>query len=142
MPHPAGPASLDSLTAREREVLTLIGRGLSNAEIAAQLVLGEGTVKTHVNHVFAKLHLRDRTAAVVFAFDSGLVIPRGGDWARASRCGSSAGPGAAPPSGPASKYSGADGISTSPSMTAPAASTLEAPRFSPSASSAGRRPRG
>ncbi|MDT4930571.1 MAG: hypothetical protein QOF92_3438 [Pseudonocardiales bacterium] len=69
--------SLDVLTAREREVLALIGQGLTNAEIAAQFVLGEGTVKTHVNHVFAKLHLRDRAAAVVLAFDSGLVIPRG-----------------------------------------------------------------
>ena len=47
----------------------------TNAEIAAELVLGEGTVKTHVNHVFAKLQLRDRAAAVVFAFDSGLVRP-------------------------------------------------------------------
>jgi DNA-binding NarL/FixJ family response regulator len=67
---------LDRLTAREREVLALIGAGRSNAEIAADLVLGEGTVKTHVNHVFAKLHLRDRAAAVVFAFDTGLVNPR------------------------------------------------------------------
>ena len=67
---------LDALTAREREVLALIGHGCTNAEIAAELVLGEGTVKSHVNHVFAKLHLRDRAAAVVFAFDSGLVTPR------------------------------------------------------------------
>jgi DNA-binding NarL/FixJ family response regulator len=67
---------LDQLTTREREVLALIGAGRSNAEIAADLVLGEGTVKTHVNHVFAKLQLRDRAAAVVFAFDSGLVNPR------------------------------------------------------------------
>jgi DNA-binding NarL/FixJ family response regulator len=67
--------ALDTLTAREREVLALIGTGRSNAEIAADLVLGEGTVKTHVNHVFAKLQLRDRAAAVVFAFDSGLVTP-------------------------------------------------------------------
>ncbi len=66
---------VDVLTPREREVLALIGAGLSNAEIAAELVLGEGTVKTHVGHVFAKLDLRDRAAAVVFAFDHGLVRP-------------------------------------------------------------------
>jgi DNA-binding NarL/FixJ family response regulator len=77
---PARPdtAMLDTLTAREREVLALIGAGRTNAEIAAQLVLGEGTVKTHVNHVFAKLSLRDRAAAVVYAFESGLVTPRRG----------------------------------------------------------------
>jgi DNA-binding NarL/FixJ family response regulator len=68
---------LQQLTAREREVLTLIGAGRSNAEIAAELVLGEGTVKTHVNRIFAKLGLRDRAAAIVLAFDAGLVVPRG-----------------------------------------------------------------
>lgn len=68
-------AELDVLTAREREVLTLIGRGASNAEIAAALTLGEGTIKTHIGHIFAKLGLRDRAAAVVFAFDHGLVRP-------------------------------------------------------------------
>jgi DNA-binding NarL/FixJ family response regulator len=67
---------LNTLTGREREVLVRIGQGCTNAEIAAEFVLGEGTVKTHVNHVFAKLQLRDRAAAVVFAFDSGLVMPR------------------------------------------------------------------
>ena len=70
-----GP-EIDTLTQREREVLSLIGAGLSNAEIADHLVLGEGTVKTHIGHVFAKLDLRDRSAAVVFAFDHGLVQPR------------------------------------------------------------------
>lgn len=73
---PAAEADLDVLTTREREVLTLIGSGQSNTEIAAELVLGEGTIKTHVGHIFAKLGLRDRAAAVVFAFDHGLVTPR------------------------------------------------------------------
>jgi DNA-binding NarL/FixJ family response regulator len=74
---PAVPAGrdpeLDALTARELEVLTLIGRGRTNGEIAAELFVGEGTVKTHVNHLFTKLRLRDRAAAVVFAFDHGLA---------------------------------------------------------------------
>jgi DNA-binding NarL/FixJ family response regulator len=72
--HRAQPG-LDALTGREREVLALIGRGKTNGEIAAELFVGEGTVKTHINHVFTKLQLRDRAAAVVFAFDHGL-IPR------------------------------------------------------------------
>ena len=71
----AGDAELDTLSGREREVLGLIGRGRTNAEIAAELFVGEGTVKTHVNHVFTKLRLRDRAAAVVFAFDHDLVTP-------------------------------------------------------------------
>lgn len=72
----AGAASgLGPLTSREREVLVLIGQGKSNAEIAAELFVGEGTVKTHINHVFMKLQLRDRAAAVVYAFDHDLVSP-------------------------------------------------------------------
>ncbi len=75
-PVPRAPdPALAVLTPREREVLVLIGSGLSNTEIAEELFLGEGTVKTHVGHVFAKLQLRDRAAAVVFAFDHGLVRP-------------------------------------------------------------------
>jgi DNA-binding NarL/FixJ family response regulator len=73
----AAPAALSGLTPREREVLTGIGRGLTNAEIARELFVGEGTVKTHVNHLFAKLGLRDRAAAVVLAFDCDLVTPGG-----------------------------------------------------------------
>ena len=67
--------SLDALTSREREVLAFIGQGMTNGEIAARLVVSEGTVKTHVNHLFTKLQLRDRAAAVVFAFDHDLVRP-------------------------------------------------------------------
>jgi DNA-binding NarL/FixJ family response regulator len=73
-----GDPGLDVLSGREREVLTLIGQGKTNAEIAAGLVLGEGTVKTHINHLFTKLQLRDRAAAVVFAFDHDLVTPNSG----------------------------------------------------------------
>lgn len=67
--------ALRDLTPRELEVLGLIGRGLSNDEIAATLMIGEGTVKTHVGRVFEKLSLRDRAAAIVYAFDHGLVRP-------------------------------------------------------------------
>jgi DNA-binding NarL/FixJ family response regulator len=73
------PAALGLLTAREREVLALIGAGRTNAEIARELFVGEGTVKSHVNHVFAKLSLRDRAAAVIFALDHGLTAPGGAD---------------------------------------------------------------
>jgi DNA-binding NarL/FixJ family response regulator len=70
----SGPG-VATLTEREREVLALIGRGLSNSEIGHELHISEVTVKSHVGHIFTKLHLRDRAAAIVFAFDNGVVEP-------------------------------------------------------------------
>src|ERR1700729_3401927 len=73
-PAPAGSGgAMRLLTGREREVLGLIGQGCTNAEIAERLFVSEGTIKTHVNHLFTKLDLRDRAAAIIFAYDNGLI---------------------------------------------------------------------
>jgi DNA-binding NarL/FixJ family response regulator len=81
----ASSAPLDALTAREREVLALVGRGLTNSEIGRELFVGEATVKSHLAHVVTKLGLRDRVHAVIYAHEAGLVppgaarqLPRGG----------------------------------------------------------------
>jgi DNA-binding NarL/FixJ family response regulator len=74
-PRSERPAALAELTARELEVLRLLARGLSNSGIAAELVVGEATVKTHVARVFSKLDVHDRAQAVVLAYESGLVEP-------------------------------------------------------------------
>jgi DNA-binding NarL/FixJ family response regulator len=75
VPVPASPPSVAQLTPREAEVLGLLVRGLSNPEICKQLVISEATAKTHVARILQKLDLRDRVQAVIYAYESGLVVP-------------------------------------------------------------------
>jgi DNA-binding NarL/FixJ family response regulator len=88
LPHLPAPGDLPDrqdlaeLTVREREVLAEVGSGLSNAEIAALLHISEATVKTHVGHIMVKLGLRDRIQAVVYAYETGLIVPRPAGTAR------------------------------------------------------------
>lgn len=72
---PTDPKLIETLSDREREVLTLVGQGLTNAEIAGTLFLAETTVKTHIGHILTKLDLRDRVQMVITAYDAGLVRP-------------------------------------------------------------------
>lgn len=78
-PNPTVAAAFDQLTDRENEVLQLMAKGMSNAEIAASLILGETTIKTHVGRILMKLNARDRVQAVIAAYEAGAVEPRNGN---------------------------------------------------------------
>jgi DNA-binding NarL/FixJ family response regulator len=80
-PAPSPPAAVGDLTPREREVLDLLARGLSNSEICQRLVISEATAKTHVARILQKLDLRDRVHAVIYAYESGLIAPGSADGA-------------------------------------------------------------